>query len=224
MSATCWHMSPQCQHCWLKIGWCQMLPTLWLNSWLGHVSADMSPHDCPAISMTRVAITPTDIMVIFKKNMVRIHEIMYTLPYSWLLHTKSYRYRMSFCKVLLFFFMSKRFSRHVSKILDDVLSTCCLEGRDDIFFPMLGRHSQHFANMTTCVGTTCHLGGVGDVTRCRHFQLRNLYWFIPRPRGCTEKMSKNFSSLILMKLCDHVGIWFIRVCFKFGLKIPSGSA
>ena len=39
-----------------------------------------------------------------------------------------------------------------------------------------------------------------------------------------KTMSKNFSSLILMKLCDHVGIWFIRVCFKFGLKIPLGSA
>ncbi len=42
--------------------------------------------------------------------------------------------------------------------------------------------------------------------------------------GALKTMSKNFSSLILMKLCDHVGIWFIRVCFKFGLKIPSGSA
>ena len=42
--------------------------------------------------------------------------------------------------------------------------------------------------------------------------------------GALKKMSKNFSSLILMKLCQHVGIWFIRVCFKFGLKIPSGSA
>ena len=42
--------------------------------------------------------------------------------------------------------------------------------------------------------------------------------------GALKKMSKNFSSLILMKLCHHVGIWFIRVCFKFGSKIPSGSA
>ena len=40
-------------------------------------------------------------------------------------------------------------------------------------------------------------------------------------RGCTEKMSKNFSSLILMKLCDHLGIWFISMCFKFGLKVPN---
>ena len=42
--------------------------------------------------------------------------------------------------------------------------------------------------------------------------------------GALKKMSKNFSSPILMKLCDHVGIEFIRVCFKFGLKIPLGSA
>ena len=55
--------------------------------------------------------------------------------------------------------MSKRISRHVGKILDDVLSTCHLAGWDDIFFPMSGRHSRHFADMPTCVGTTCHLGG-----------------------------------------------------------------
>ena len=42
--------------------------------------------------------------------------------------------------------------------------------------------------------------------------------------GALKKMSKNFSSLILMKLCDHVGIWFISMCFKFGLKIPPRSA
>ena len=38
------------------------------------------------------------------------------------------------------------------------------------------------------------------------------------------KMSKNFFSLILMKLCDHVEIWFISLCFKFGLKFSLGSA
>ena len=43
-------------------------------------------------------------------------------------------------------------------------------------------------------------------------------------RGAMVKMSKNSFSPILMKLCDHVEIWFISVCFTFGLKFPLKSA
>ena len=35
----CLHMLLQCQQCLLKIGQCEMLLTLWLDSWLSHVSA-----------------------------------------------------------------------------------------------------------------------------------------------------------------------------------------
>ena len=42
--------------------------------------------------------------------------------------------------------------------------------------------------------------------------------------GAMVKMSKNFFSPILMKPCDHVEIWFISVCFKFGLKFTLESA
>ena len=45
-------------------------------------------------------------------------------------HTVTARFFANLC----FFFMSKRISQHVGKILDDVLSTCCLTGWNDIFF------------------------------------------------------------------------------------------
>ena len=98
---------------------------------------------------------------------------MHSIPFLWLTlnHTITAYFSAKLC---CFFFMSKRFSRHIDKILDDILSACCLAGWDDIFFPMLGQHSRHFADMLTCVGTTCHLGGVGNVTQCRHFQLSPL--------------------------------------------------
>ena len=84
--------------------------------------------------------------------MVRIHEIMHMLPYSRLFCTKSYHYGAIFCEALLIFFMSKRFSRHVIKILDDVLSTCLLAGHDGIFF-------QCQANIPNILPTWRHVSG-----------------------------------------------------------------
>ena len=40
------------------------------------------------------------------------------------------------------------------------------------FDDMSGRHSRHFPDMSACRRTTCRLGGSGDTTRRRHFQLR----------------------------------------------------
>ena len=37
---------------------------------------------------------------------------------------------------------------------------------------MSGRHSRHFHDMSPCQRMTCHLGGSGNMTRRRHFQLR----------------------------------------------------
>ena len=42
---------------------------------------------------------------------------------------------------------------------------------DVIFWQNVSQHFQHFADMTAHVGMTCHLGGLGNMTRCRHFQL-----------------------------------------------------
>ena len=150
-----------------------MSPTPWLDSWLGHVSADMSPHDCPAISMTHVAITPMDIMVVFKKNMVRIHDIMYTLPYSHfcaLNHTITVQFSAKFC----FFLLCPKDLAYMSAKSWMMSCRHVIWQVRPIFFPMLDQHSRHFADMTTCVGMTCHLGGVGNMTWCRHFQLRNI--------------------------------------------------
>ena len=103
MLATCRHVSPQRRHCRPKIGHPQMLPTPWLDSWLGHVSADVLPHDCTAISTTLVAISPTKVTVIFKNKMVCICELMHMIPFSWLSCTKSCHYCTIFCEALLFF-------------------------------------------------------------------------------------------------------------------------
>ena len=40
------------------------------------------------------------------------------------------------------------------------------------FCQMSARHFRHVSDMSAYVGTTCHLGGLGDVMRRQHFQLR----------------------------------------------------
>ena len=61
MSWRCWHMWPQHQQC-------RLLPMLWLGLWLGFGLGP--PHGCPAISMTRWALTLMEIMVIFEKKIL----------------------------------------------------------------------------------------------------------------------------------------------------------
>ena len=173
MSATCWCMLPRCWQCWLKISQCQMSLMPWLDSWMGHVLAGILLHNCLAISMTHGAITPMEIMVIFKKTMVCMHEIRHTKLFSKLSCTKLHRYDVIFCKALLFFLYVQKSSRHVGKILADVLLTCCLAGWGNIFWWNVGQiFLTHFTNMTADVGTTCHLGGLGNITQYRHFHLR----------------------------------------------------
>ena len=41
-----------------------------------------------------------------------------------------------------------------------------------LFCGMSGQHFQQSADMTACVRMTCHLGGLGNMTQCLHFQLR----------------------------------------------------
>ena len=65
MLATYRHVSPRHRPCLLKPGRRQMSPMPWLDSRLGHVLADMSPHNCPAISKTHWAITLMGVMVDF---------------------------------------------------------------------------------------------------------------------------------------------------------------
>ena len=103
MSVTCPHKSPWCQLFLLKICWRQMLPMSWLDSWLGHMSADVSPHDCPAISIIHRAITLMGVMVTFDGKKYFICLSMHKL--SFLLHscTKLHHYGAIFCKALLFF-------------------------------------------------------------------------------------------------------------------------
>ncbi len=60
-----------------KIGRHQMSPMSWLDLWLGHISADISVHNCPAISMTCGAVTPMDIMGIFLRKLWYIFISIY---------------------------------------------------------------------------------------------------------------------------------------------------
>ncbi len=123
MLATCQHMSPQCQHFWLNIHQCQMSPMQWLDSWLGPVSADMLPHLFPAISM--------------------IHHILYLylcIQYHFChILTQNCTVMVQFsAKLCCVFFMPKRISWHVGKILADVLQTCHLEGWGNIVLRNVG--------------------------------------------------------------------------------------
>ena len=100
MSVTCHHVSPGLWHCWSKICQCQMLPTPWLDSWLGHVSADVSLHDCPAISRTHQAITPMEVMVAFDKKIFYSYINAYDIIFTTFLHQIT-PLQCYFCEALL---------------------------------------------------------------------------------------------------------------------------
>ncbi len=80
MSPTCRRVSSRRQQCRLKTADVTMSPTSWLDSKLGLVSADVSPQDCPAISMTYWAITPMDLIVIFKKKTYLMYFYNFLAP------------------------------------------------------------------------------------------------------------------------------------------------
>ena len=103
--------------------------------------------------------------------MVRIHEIMHMIHlhnFLTLNHTITAQFSMKLC---CFFFMSKRFSQNVGKILDDVMLTCCLAGWDGIFF-------QCWADIPNILPTCRHVSGqhviwrgVVNMTQHQYFQL-----------------------------------------------------
>ena len=117
-----------------------MMPALSAKNWLmsnvadamtgllAHVLADMLPHDCPGISTTHMAITPTEPTVVcLRKNgtytWINANDTIFgTFSQN---HTVTTQFSAKLC---CFFFMSKRLSQHVGKILDNVLSTCRLVG------------------------------------------------------------------------------------------------
>ena len=90
------------------------------------------------------------------------------IPFLRLSCTKSHHYGTILRKSCRFFFMSKRISQHVVPTWHVVSSGMV---RTTEFDDMSGRHSRHFPDMSACRRTTCHLGGSGDTTRRRHFQL-----------------------------------------------------
>ena len=144
-----------------------MLLTPWLDSWLGHISTDVSPHGCPAISTIHQAVTPTEVTVIFDEKRYFTHKLMHTISLLLCSCTKSHHYSVIFCEAFLF----TRISWHAGKIFADVLSTCHLAGWDNIF-------SQWWCDIFDILPTWWHLsgqhviwGGLGDMTWCQHFQL-----------------------------------------------------
>lgn len=92
------------QQWWLKISWHPILPTSWLDLWLGHISTDVLLHYCPEISMSHWDITLTELIVIYKGKRVFTHKQTYTMTFSW--------HSMIFWEALLFFFMPKRIRQH----------------------------------------------------------------------------------------------------------------
>ena len=90
-------------------------------------------YDCPAISMTHVAITPMEIMVMFKKTMVRLHELTHTVPFLRLFCTKLHHYNAIFSEALMFFLYVQKIQPTYWQNLRDVLSICSLAGCENIF-------------------------------------------------------------------------------------------
>ncbi len=105
--------------------------------------------------------------------MVRIQELMHTIPFLWLSCTKSHYYGAIFCEALVFFFVSK--TKESADMSSDVIPTRRVMSSGMVwmteFDEISGQHSWHFHNVSAHVGTTCHLAGSGDMTWCRHFQL-----------------------------------------------------
>ena len=99
---------------------------------------------------------------------------------------------------MIFSLCPKDISRHVDdmsptcrRVFDDMTFSLCPKESADMsadvvptqhvvssgmvrtaeFDDVSGRHSRHFPDMSACRRTTCRLGGSGDTTRRRHFQL-----------------------------------------------------
>ena len=86
--------------------------------------------------------------------------------------TELHHYDMIFCNALVHFLYIQKNQLTCHQI---VLLTCWQDSLADIFWWHV---SQTFTNMLpTCrhVLVTCHLGGLGDMTRCRNFQLGLTY-------------------------------------------------
>ena len=120
--------------------------------------------------MTCVAISPTEVAVIFSEKMVRICELMHAILFLQLScpdHTITAHFLQSFAVFSL-----------CQKELADMSAKSWMMSCQNVvwqvgmkFFPNVGPTFLTFAYMTTFIRTTCHLGGLGDVTQCRHFQL-----------------------------------------------------
>ena len=150
----------------------------WLNSWLGHVSADMSLHDCPVISTTGVAITPMELMVIFKKKMVSIRELTHTIPFLQLSCFKSCHYCTIFCKALLFFSSCPKGSANIPA--KSWMMSCwhVIWQVGPTFFFNAGPTFSTFLQHADICQNEMSCGGLGNMTWCWHFQLRVMYMML----------------------------------------------
>ena len=152
-----------------------MLPTYWLDSWLGHLSTDTLLHNCPAISTTRMTITLTEVTVVFLRNNC---SYLWINVYDTFFDIFSHQITPLPCEFLQSFAVFSLCQKESANMSADVIPSwhVTLSGmvQTTEFDKMSGQHSQHFCDTSAHVGMTCHLGGSGNTTQHRRFQLSHL--------------------------------------------------
>ena len=151
MLATCWSMLLQHQHCRQKLADinCRQHHD-WIHCWVMCLLMCRCTTAQPYPQLVWPLLSLRQRSFLRKKGTYTWINTYYIIFVMFL--QQIIPLLLDFLQSFAFFFMSKRISQHVGKILDDVLSTRCLAGWDDIF-------SQHRAHIPDILPTCRHVLG-----------------------------------------------------------------